>query len=105
MAHEIPLERPEAGGHRYLLRLYVAGQTPRSLAAIDNLTRICQEHLQERYQVEVIDLAVNPERARSDDIVAIPTLVRDLPAPLRRIVGDLSDTQKVLAGLEIIPAP
>ena len=63
MAHEIPLERPEAGGHRYLLRLYVAGQTPRSLAAIDNLTRICQEHLQERYQVEVIDLAVNPERA------------------------------------------
>lgn len=105
MTHESPPGhgQPEPDSRHYVLRLYVAGQTPRSLTAIDNLMRICREHLHQRYQVEVIDLVKNPERARGDDIVAIPTLVRGLPPPLRRLIGDLSDTDHVLAGLEIVP--
>lgn len=89
-------------GH-YILRLYVAGQTPRSLMAINNLTKICGDHLHGRYEIEVIDLLENPERARGDDIVAIPTLIRALPPPLQRLIGDLSDTERVLSGLEIVP--
>jgi circadian clock protein KaiB len=83
------------------LILYVAGQTPKSLAAIANLERICAEHLPGQYQVEVIDLKQNPQLAREHSIVAIPTLVRKLPAPLRKIIGDLSDTHKVLVHLKL----
>lgn len=96
-------EHPPAGADHYTLRLYVAGQTPRSLAAINNLVKICREHLDGRYDIEVIDLLEDPARARADDIVAIPTLIRALPAPLQRLIGDLSDTDRVLTGLEIVP--
>lgn len=83
------------------LRLYVAGQTPRSLAAISNLKKICASHVNGRYHIEVIDLSRNPKLARDFQILAIPTLVRRLPPPIRKIIGDLSDTERVLAGLEI----
>jgi len=85
----------------YNLRLYVAGQTPKSLAAITNLKRICEEHLAGRYSIEVIDLQVTPQLAAGDQIVALPTLVRRLPPPLKRIIGTLSDTERVLVGLDI----
>jgi circadian clock protein KaiB len=87
------------------LRLYIAGQTRKSIAALANLRRICEEHLAGRYRVEVIDLMANPELARNDQIVAIPTLVRRLPPPIRRIIGDLSNSERVLVGLEIERAP
>ena len=89
-------------GH-YHLRLYVAGQTTKSLAAMANLKRVCEEHLAGRYEIEVIDLLVNPKLAAGDQILAIPTLVRKLPAPLKRVIGDLSNTEKVLVGLDIRP--
>jgi circadian clock protein KaiB len=85
----------------YQLRLYIAGQTPKSVAALANLKRICEEKLKGRYSIEVIDLMQNPHLARKDQVVAIPTLVRRLPEPLKRIIGDLSDEEKVLVGLEI----
>ncbi|MGI4748437.1 MAG: circadian clock KaiB family protein [Janthinobacterium lividum] len=88
---------------RYHLRLYVAGQTVKSLTATANLKRVCEQHLAGRYEIEVIDLLVNPKLAASDQILAIPTLVRSLPAPLKRIIGDLSNTDKVLVGLDIRP--
>ena len=83
------------------LRLYIAGQTPKSIAALANLQRICEQELVGRYQVEVIDLMKQPELARNDQIVAIPTLVRKLPEPMKRIIGDLSSTEKVLLSLEL----
>jgi circadian clock protein KaiB len=83
------------------LRLYVAGQSPKSLQAIANLKALCEEYLAGRYEIEVIDLVEYPALARSDDILAIPTLVRRLPAPLRRIIGDLSDAHRVLVGLRL----
>ena len=83
------------------LRLYVAGQTPKSLNAFANLKRICEQHLAGRYQIEVIDLLQNPKLARGDQILAIPTLVRKLPEPVRKIIGDLSDTERVLIGLDL----
>jgi circadian clock protein KaiB len=83
------------------LILYVAGQTPKSLAAISNLERICAEHMPGRYEIEVIDLKQNPKLAREHSIVAIPTLVRELPVPIRKIIGDLSDEQKVLVHLKV----
>lgn len=83
------------------LRLYVAGQTPKSLTAFANLKRICEEHLQGRYSIEVIDLLVNPQLAEGEQIVAVPTLIRQLPEPMKRIIGDLSNTEKVLVGLEL----
>ena len=85
------------------LRLYVAGQTARSVAAFANLKKLCEEHLAGKYRIEVIDLLVNPQLAAGDQIVAIPTLVRALPEPIRRIIGDLSDTEKVLVGLQLRP--
>ncbi|MDB5106159.1 MAG: KaiB domain protein [Fibrobacteres bacterium] len=94
-----PARETSAGGETFLLKLYVAGQTPKSMAAIENLDRICTEHLQGRYRVEVIDLARNPKLARTDKILAIPTLVRNLPTPISRIIGDLSDVEQVLVGL------
>jgi circadian clock protein KaiB len=86
---------------KYNLRLYVAGQTPKSLAAIANLKSICEQHLAGRYTIEVIDLIVTPQLAAGDQIVALPTLVRRLPPPLKRIIGNLSDTERVLVGLDI----
>jgi circadian clock protein KaiB len=83
------------------LRLYVAGQTPRSLAAFHNLKQICEEHLSGKYRIEVVDLLENPKLARDDQIVAIPTLVRKLPEPIRKIIGDLSDRLPVLVGLQL----
>ena len=86
------------------LRLYIAGQTPRSVTAFANLKRLCEEHLPGRYKIEVIDLMLHPQLAAGDQIVAIPTLVRKLPEPLRRIVGDLSNTERTLVGLQLRPA-
>jgi len=83
------------------LRLYVAGQTPKSLAAISNLRKICDEHLDSRYRIEVIDLMKNPALAKDHQILAIPTLVRSLPVPIRKIIGDLSDTESVIVGLDV----
>jgi circadian clock protein KaiB len=85
------------------LRLYVAGQTPKSIAAFSNLKRICEEHLAGRYSIEVVDLLKNPQLASGDQIIAIPTLVRKLPEPIRKIIGDLSDTERVLVGLQLRP--
>lgn len=85
------------------LRLYVAGQTPNSIAAFNNLKLLCEEHLAGRYRIEVVDLLVNPKLARDDQILAIPTLVRKLPDPIRRIIGDLSDTERTLVGLQLRP--
>jgi len=85
----------------WTLRLYVAGQTPKSAAAFDNLKRLCEEHLKGHYSIEVVDLLKNPRLAKDDQILAIPTLVRRLPPPLRRIIGDLSNTERVLVGLDL----
>ena len=94
----------EAAHETIRLRLYVAGQTPKSLLAFANLKRICEEHLHGKYQIEVVDLLISPQLAAGDQIVAIPTLVRRLPLPLRKIIGDLSNTERVLVGLDIRPA-
>ncbi|HSD58147.1 MAG TPA: circadian clock protein KaiB [Methanotrichaceae archaeon] len=88
----------------YILRLYVAGQTKKSLTAFANLKKICEEHLKGKYRIEVIDLLENPQLAKGDQILAIPTLVRQLPPPLKKIIGDLSNTEKVLVGLDLRPA-
>jgi circadian clock protein KaiB len=85
------------------LRLYVAGQTPKSITALANLKRLCEGHLAGRYSLEVVDLLSQPQLARRDDIVVIPTLVRKLPPPLRRIIGDLSNQERVLVGLDVLP--
>ena len=79
----------------------MAGQTPKSVAALANLKKICQEHLEDKYNIEIIDLVRNPRLARKDQILAIPTLVRNLPQPVKKIIGDLSNTEKVLLGLEL----
>jgi circadian clock protein KaiB len=100
---ENQVELPEQERH-WDLRLYVAGRTPKSVAAFVNLKRICEEHLQGRYHVEVIDLLENPQLAKGDQIIAVPTLVRKLPEPLKRIIGDLSNEERVLVGLDLRPA-
>ena len=94
---------PSTASERWDLRLYVAGQTAKSLAAFANLKSVCEEHLAGKYQIEVIDLLKNPQLARGDQIVAIPTLVRKLPEPIRKIIGDLSNTERVLVGLQLRP--
>ncbi len=99
-----PTAFAEGDTELYRLRLYVAGQTARSLAALANLQRICEEHLAGRYKVEVIDLLQHPQLAIGDQIVAIPTLVRALPEPAKRLIGDLSNIQRVLVGLDLVPA-
>lgn len=96
-----PKHQAEAPLEIWELRLYVAGPTAKSLAAFANLKRVCEEHLPGRYRIEVLDLLENPKRARADQIVAIPTLVRKLPEPVRRIVGDLTKTERVLVGLQL----
>jgi len=88
-----------------ILRLYIAGQTPRSIAAFANLKRICEEHLAGRYKIEIIDLIQNPQLASGDQILAVPTLVKRLPEPVRKIIGDLSNTERVLVGLDLRAAP
>jgi circadian clock protein KaiB len=95
----------EADDSVYLLRLYVAGQTAKSVAAFSNLKKICEEHLHGKYQIEVIDLVQNPGLAQGDQILALPTLVRRLPHPIKKIIGDLSNTERVLVGLDIRPLP
>lgn len=85
----------------YRLRLYVAGQTPKSVLAFRNLQQICEAHLQGRYEIEIIDLLKNPQLARGDQILAVPTLVRRLPEPIKKIIGDLSNTERVLVGLDL----
>ncbi len=91
----------EAQDDQWVLRLYVAGQTPKSLTAFSNLKKICAEHLRNKYRIDVIDLLENPQLARGDQILAVPTLVRNLPEPVRKIIGDLSNTEKVLVGLDL----
>jgi circadian clock protein KaiB len=85
----------------YELRLYLAGHSPKSVRAVENLRRACEEYLPGRYRIELVDLLENPQLARGDEIIAVPTLVRKLPEPVRRIIGDLSDTEKLLVGLQL----
>jgi circadian clock protein KaiB len=93
----------ETGEERWLLRLYVAGQTLKSVTAFANLKKICEEHLKGRYQIEVIDLLVNPALAKDEQILALPTLIRQLPDPVKKVIGDLSNTERVLVGLDLRP--
>jgi circadian clock protein KaiB len=88
---------------KWVLRLYVAGQTPKALTAFTNLKKICEEQLNGKYSIEVIDLLKNPQLGGEDQILALPTLVRKLPVPVRKIIGDLSDTERVLVGLDLLP--
>ncbi|HKI74509.1 MAG TPA: circadian clock protein KaiB [Pseudomonadales bacterium] len=90
-----------AASEHYILKLYVAGQSPKSVHAIANLKKICEENLHGRYELEVIDLYQQPQLAQGDQIIAVPTLIKRLPPPLRRIIGDLSDTERVLVGLDV----
>jgi circadian clock protein KaiB len=94
---------PDTKGEQYKLRLFITGSTPRSTRAIENMRRICEENLKGLYDLEVIDIYQNPEATRELQIVATPTLVKMLPEPLRRIIGDLSDKERVLAGLNLLP--
>jgi len=91
----------KADSGSYILRLYVAGKSPKSVAAIKNIKQICEENLQGRYELEVIDLYQQPQLAQDEQIIAVPTLIRELPPPLRRIIGDMSNTERVLIGLDI----
>jgi circadian clock protein KaiB len=91
----------EPASEAWILRLYVAGQTPNSLTAFDNLRKICEEHLECQYTIEVIDLLKNPQLAKDHQIIAVPTLIRNLPTPVKKIIGNLSNTEKVLVGLDL----
>ena len=93
--------KTKARGKEWELRLYVAGSTPKSVTAFENLKKLCEEHLKGQYHIEVIDLLKNPQLARGDQIVAVPTLVRKLPPPLKKIIGDLSNSVRVLVGLDL----
>ena len=101
---QIFAEPPVADADTFLLRLYVAGQTPKCMRAFANLKKICEEYLAGRYHIEMIDLLQNPQLARGDQILAVPTLVRRLPEPIKKIIGDLSNTERVLVGLDLRPA-
>lgn len=96
-------DQGEVLGAQWVLRLYVAGQTPKSLTAFANLKRLCEEHLTDRYAIEVVDLSKQPELAQHDQIVALPTLVRKLPKPIKRVIGDLSNVERVTAGMDLKP--
>ena len=98
-----PLSEEKPGVAEWQLRLYVAGQTAKSVAAFENLKRVCEEHLAGRYTIEVIDLLLNPRLAAGDQILAVPTLVRKFPEPIRKIIGDLSNEERVLVGLDVQP--
>jgi circadian clock protein KaiB len=99
--YETAIER--AGSERYELRLYIAGTTPASGKAVENLRAICEEHLKGRYELTVIDVFQQPALAKNEQIIAVPTLIKELPAPIRRIVGDLSNEHRVLVGLDLKP--
>ncbi|HEY7156426.1 MAG TPA: circadian clock KaiB family protein [Gemmataceae bacterium] len=101
---EAPTKAAEVDPDVWDLRLYVAGKTAKSVAAFDNLKRLCEEHLAGKYRIEVVDLLVHPHLAKGDQIVAIPTLVRKLPQPIRKIIGDLSNVERTLVGLQLRPA-
>jgi len=92
-----------AANDMWVLRLYVAGQTPKALTAFANLKKICEKQLKGKYSIEIIDLLINPQLGSEDQILALPTLVRKLPVPVRKIIGDLSDTERVLVGLNLVP--
>jgi len=99
----IKKEKPDkTENDKWMLRLYVAGQTPKALTAFANLKKICEEQLKGEYSIEVIDLLINPQLGNEDQILALPTLVRKLPVPVRKIIGDLSDTERVLVGLDLL---
>jgi circadian clock protein KaiB len=100
---QTPEPRSGLGNREYQLRLYVAGKTAKSTAAFENLQRICETYLSGRYKIEVIDLLVNPKLAAGDQILAVPTLVRHLPEPIKKIIGDLSNEDRVLVGLDVQP--
>jgi len=93
----------ERGNSHYVLRLFISGLTPKSQRAIDNLKAICEEHLRGRYELEIIDIFQQPDLARTEQIIAAPTLVKELPPPLRKFIGDMSQTEKILVGLEVKP--
>jgi circadian clock protein KaiB len=97
------IPNPDDDGERWNLRLYVAGETPKCVQAFQHLKKICEEHLQGRYSIEVIDLLKNPTLAQGDQIIAIPTLVRQLPPPVKKIIGDLTNTERVVVGLNLVP--
>jgi circadian clock protein KaiB len=103
MSKEPSKKGSEENSEFYILKLYVAGQTQKSIEAFENLKKISEEHLKGRYKIEVIDLVKNPRLAKDDQIIAIPTLVRKLPEPLKKIIGDLSNTERVLVGLDVCP--
>ncbi|HEX5682805.1 MAG TPA: circadian clock KaiB family protein [Ideonella sp.] len=103
MPSAAPPPASEAPTPEWQLKLYVAGQTAKSIAALENLQRVCETHLAGRYQIEVIDLLVNPRLAAGDQILAVPTLVRKVPEPIRKIIGDLSNEERVLVGLDVRP--
>jgi circadian clock protein KaiB len=96
-------KKPENPIEFWELRLYVAGKTTRAMTAFANLKKICEEHLKDKYRIEIIDLLKNPQLAKGDQILAVPTLVRKLPEPVRKIIGDLSNTERVLVGLDLRP--
>jgi circadian clock protein KaiB len=97
-------EKPKRGPNdQWVLRLYVAGQTPKALTAFSNLKKLCEDQLKGKYSIEVIDLLINPQLGATDQIFALPTLVRKLPVPVRKIIGDLSNTERVLIGLDLLP--
>ena len=100
-----PWPKADDAPQHYLLRLYVTGSTPRSTKAIENIRKICDTHLKDRFELEVVDIYQNPAAAREGQVIAAPTLVKLLPEPLRRVIGDLSDHERVLSGLSIVPAP
>jgi circadian clock protein KaiB len=100
---DAPIDESQRANGYYNLRLYVAGQTSKSITALANLKKICEEHLAGRYQIEVIDLLEHPQLAAGDQILAVPTLVRRLPEPLKRIIGNLSNMERVLVGLDLRP--
>jgi circadian clock protein KaiB len=102
-ARAVALAEDKPGVAEWQLRLYVAGQTAKSIAAFDNLQRVCETHLAGRYTIEVIDLLLNPRLAAGDQILAVPTLVRKFPEPIRKIIGDLSNEERVLVGLDVQP--
>jgi circadian clock protein KaiB len=91
------------GNEKYILRLYVTGMTPRSINAIENIRKICEENLKGRYELEVIDIYQEPEYAKKEQILAAPTLIKKLPLPLRKFIGDMSDKEKILVGLDLVP--
>lgn len=97
------MSNPDNPDIRWQLRLYVAGQTPKCLTAFANLKKLCEEHMDGHYSIEIIDLLQKPQLAQGDQILAIPTLVRKLPEPVRKIIGDLSNTERVLVGLDLKP--